>query len=271
MALEEGLDTGPVCACERLPIGVGRRRPTNCARLVAPAPTAWWRGLASGTGRAGTAAASRRRYAAKTSAARLKINWFRTRRRRCTALVRSGRAWTTFRSPSPTVLKPIPSRQSRSRRCSTACSSAPATAVASSWSRCSRGRSHRPRRRGATALALSPASDWSMSARPPPDQLALLRWRASTTGLRQPECSRPAPRARSGMADRDRHWLRMVSAQAPPPPAGECSPVRSASPESRRRFRRSGWGPTNSCSSARPPTPRYRPPSTWRPGGRPAW
>jgi methionyl-tRNA formyltransferase len=103
MALEEGLDTGPVYACERVPIGPDDTADDVRARLVAVGTDLLVTRLASGLGEP-QPQQGEPTYAEKIDAAELKIDWTRPAVH-VHRLVRLGRAWTTFRGHRLRILR----------------------------------------------------------------------------------------------------------------------------------------------------------------------
>ncbi len=95
MGLEEGLDTGPVYACERVAIGPEETADELRSRLVALGSdllvTALQAGLGEARPQAGTPT-----YAAKLESGELRLDWTRPAVE-LHRLVRLGGAWTTFR------------------------------------------------------------------------------------------------------------------------------------------------------------------------------
>ena len=136
MALEEGLDTGPVYACVRVPIGPEETADELRGRLVAAGTDPARRAPATGLGDPAPQVGEPT-YASKVDADELHIDWSRPADE-LHRLVRVGRAWTTFRGQRLRVLRARPWPTDRpGPGCSTAWSSAPATGPGSSWSRCS--------------------------------------------------------------------------------------------------------------------------------------
>ncbi len=95
MGLEEGLDTGPVHACERVPIGPDETADELRARLVARGSELLVRTLSAGLG-APAPQVGEPTYAAKLDPAELHLDWSRPALE-LHRLVRVGGAWTTFR------------------------------------------------------------------------------------------------------------------------------------------------------------------------------
>jgi methionyl-tRNA formyltransferase len=98
MALEEGLDTGPVYACATVTIGEDETAGELRSRLASVACDLLVERLAGGVAGLGEAVAQQGEptYAAKLTPAELAIGWERPTLE-CHRLVRVGRAWTTFR------------------------------------------------------------------------------------------------------------------------------------------------------------------------------
>ena len=106
MQLEEGLDTGPIYAEERLPIGPDETAEELRARLV----DAGTRLLVDTLSRPLTEPepqVGEPTYAAKLSPDELRIDWSRPAEE-ISRLVRLGRAWTTFRGDRLRVLRATP-------------------------------------------------------------------------------------------------------------------------------------------------------------------
>ena len=106
MQLEEGLDTGPVFACERIAVDNGvtadelrTQLGEIGSRLLVDELT---RGLGTPTPQHGEAT-----YAAKIDSADLEIDWTRPAVE-IARLVRLGRAWTTFRGNRLLVVRGVP-------------------------------------------------------------------------------------------------------------------------------------------------------------------
>ncbi len=103
MALEEGLDTGPVYGCERLAIDPDETADELRARLVTPGTALLVAALLAGLDvpvpQAGEAT-----YAAKLASAELELDWERPAIE-LHRLVRVGGAWTTFRQRRLKVLR----------------------------------------------------------------------------------------------------------------------------------------------------------------------
>jgi len=102
MELEEGLDTGPVYACERLSIGADETAEELRARLVAAGTTLLVETLRQGLGTA-TPQEGETTYADKLEPAEMRIDWTRPADE-IHRVVRLGRAWTTFREHRLRVL-----------------------------------------------------------------------------------------------------------------------------------------------------------------------
>ena len=122
MELEEGLDTGPVYARARVAIGAEMTPPTSCGaagrrrRAAAGRPPV----VARARGAAGrrTASPPTRPRSSRTSFGSIGS---RPGRRDCSASIRLGRAWTTFRGQAPArTPRPIGRRPVRRRASSTA-------------------------------------------------------------------------------------------------------------------------------------------------------
>jgi methionyl-tRNA formyltransferase len=103
MALEEGLDTGPVYACERLAIGPDETADQLRGRLVEAGTKLLVDQLRQGLGQAAEQTGEPT-YAAKLDPAELRIDWHRSADE-VHRLVRLGRAWTTFRDHRLRVLE----------------------------------------------------------------------------------------------------------------------------------------------------------------------
>ena len=103
MALEEGLDTGPVFACERLAIGPDETADALRERLVDAGTRLLVDRLRTGLGEP-VAQTGEPTYAAKLEPAELRIDWTRPAEE-VHRLVRLGRAWTTFRDHRLRVLQ----------------------------------------------------------------------------------------------------------------------------------------------------------------------
>ncbi len=95
MALEEGLDTGPVYGCARTTIGPDESAQELRARLVAMGCDLLVATLEAGLGEA-LPQAGEPTYAAKLEAAEMRLDWSRPAVE-LQRLVRLGAAWTTFR------------------------------------------------------------------------------------------------------------------------------------------------------------------------------
>jgi methionyl-tRNA formyltransferase len=102
MALEEGLDTGPVYACERLTIGDDETAEELRARLVDAGTTLLIEALRHGLGDA-RPQEGEATYADKVDPAELRIDWTRPAEE-IHRVVRLGRAWTTFRDHRVRIL-----------------------------------------------------------------------------------------------------------------------------------------------------------------------
>jgi methionyl-tRNA formyltransferase len=102
MALEEGLDTGPVYACERLTIGDDETAEELRARLVDAGTTLLIEALRHGLGDA-RPQEGETTYADKVDPAELRIDWTRPAEE-IHRVVRLGRAWTTFRDHRVRIL-----------------------------------------------------------------------------------------------------------------------------------------------------------------------
>ncbi len=108
MQLEEGLDTGPVFACERVDIG-DRTTADELRTLLGAVGTRLLvdvlnRGLEAPTPQTGEPT-----YAAKTESSDLEIDWAAAAAQ-VDRVVRAGRAWTTFRGSRLLVLDGQPKR-----------------------------------------------------------------------------------------------------------------------------------------------------------------
>lgn len=103
MGLEEGLDTGPVHSCERLPIGPDETAEKLRARLVATGSELLVRTLTAGLGEA-VPQEGQPTYAAKLEPADLLLDWDRPAAE-LHRVVRIGGAWTTFRGRRFKVLQ----------------------------------------------------------------------------------------------------------------------------------------------------------------------
>ncbi|MEX2659395.1 MAG: methionyl-tRNA formyltransferase [Acidimicrobiales bacterium] len=103
MQLEEGLDTGPVFACETVPIGPDESAEELLAQLVAVGTSLLVSQLTAGLGEPDPQTGEPT-HAAKIDVADLVLRWERpaTELHR---LVRLGRAWTTFRGKRFKVLR----------------------------------------------------------------------------------------------------------------------------------------------------------------------
>src|SRR5581483_5483849 len=103
MELEEGLDTGPVYAMERTPIGPEETADELRARLVDMGTRMVVGALRTGLGEPNEQAGEVT-YAAKIDPEELRIDWTRPATE-VHRLVRLGRAWTTFRGKRLRVLR----------------------------------------------------------------------------------------------------------------------------------------------------------------------
>jgi methionyl-tRNA formyltransferase len=103
MQLEEGLDTGPVYGCERVPIGPEETLDELRGRLVEVGTGLLLRSLEEGLGQA-TPQEGEVTYAAKLDPAELHLEWARPAPE-LHRVVRLGRAWTTFRDARLRVLR----------------------------------------------------------------------------------------------------------------------------------------------------------------------
>jgi methionyl-tRNA formyltransferase len=103
MALEEGLDTGPVYACERVAIGPDETADQLRARLVDAGTRLLVDQLRRGLGEP-VPQTGEPTYAAKLDPAELRIDWQRPAED-IYRLVRLGRAWSTFRDHRLRVLE----------------------------------------------------------------------------------------------------------------------------------------------------------------------
>ena len=103
MALEEGLDTGPVYVRAETPIGHDETADELRARLVGIGTRQLVEELAAGLGHP-TAQAGEPTYAAKIEPHELELDWSRPAVE-LHRLVRLGRAWTTFRGKRLKVLR----------------------------------------------------------------------------------------------------------------------------------------------------------------------
>lgn len=103
MALEEGLDTGPVYGCERLAIDPDETAAELRGRLVAAGTALLLEALSAGLGRP-VPQAGEPTYAAKLAPADLELDWERPAVE-IHRLVRVGGAWTTFRQRRLKVLR----------------------------------------------------------------------------------------------------------------------------------------------------------------------
>ena len=95
MAVEEGLDTGPVYACERVAIGADETAEQLRSRLVAIGTDLLVAELGRGLGTA-VAQAGAVSYAAKVEPDELRVDWTAPAVQ-VARVVRVGRAWTTWR------------------------------------------------------------------------------------------------------------------------------------------------------------------------------
>jgi methionyl-tRNA formyltransferase len=103
MELEEGLDTGPVYAVERTPIGPEETADELRARLVGMGTAMVVGALRDGLGEA-TEQTGEPTYAAKIDPEELRIDWAKPAVH-VHRLIRLGRAWTTFRGKRLRVLR----------------------------------------------------------------------------------------------------------------------------------------------------------------------
>lgn len=103
MALEEGLDTGPVYACERTMIGADTTADELRAQLVEVGTAMLIRELTAGLGEP-VPQEGEPTYAAKLDAEELHIDWGRPAVE-LERLVRVGGAWTTFRGSRLRILR----------------------------------------------------------------------------------------------------------------------------------------------------------------------
>jgi methionyl-tRNA formyltransferase len=106
MQLEEGLDTGPVYACERVPIGPDQTAADLRDQLVAVGTSLLVANLTRGLGEP-TPQVGEPTYAAKIDPAEHELHWDRPAAE-LHRLVRLGRAWTTFRGKRLRVLTAAP-------------------------------------------------------------------------------------------------------------------------------------------------------------------
>ena len=106
MRLEEGLDTGPVYACERLRIAPTETVSDLRRRLVDAGTRLLVERLTTGLGEP-TAQTGEATYAAKIEPAELRLDWSRPARE-LGRLVRLEQAWTTFRGRRLKVLAAEP-------------------------------------------------------------------------------------------------------------------------------------------------------------------
>jgi methionyl-tRNA formyltransferase len=102
MQLEEGLDTGPVYACERLAIGADETADELRSRLVDAGTRLLLDALEGGLGEP-TPQVGDTTYADKLDPAELRLDWQRPAHE-LHRVVRLGRAWTTFRGHRLRVL-----------------------------------------------------------------------------------------------------------------------------------------------------------------------
>jgi methionyl-tRNA formyltransferase len=103
MQLEEGLDTGPVFACQRTAIGPEDTLEELRGRLVEVGTSLLLRSLREGLG-SPTPQEGAVTYAAKIDPAELRLDWARPAVE-LHRVVRLGRAWTTFRGTRVRVLR----------------------------------------------------------------------------------------------------------------------------------------------------------------------
>jgi methionyl-tRNA formyltransferase len=106
MQLEEGLDTGPVYACVRMPIESTATADSLRAELAAAGTELLVDQLSAGL-TVPTPQAGEPTYAAKLDPAELGLDWTRTAGE-LDRVVRVGRAWTTFRGTRLLVLGAMP-------------------------------------------------------------------------------------------------------------------------------------------------------------------
>jgi methionyl-tRNA formyltransferase len=106
MQLEEGLDTGPVYACEAVPIGPDQTADDLRHQLVAVGTDLLVAHLTKGLGQS-TPQEGEPTYAAKIDPAEHELHWDRPAAE-LHRLVRLGRAWTTFRGKRLRVLEATP-------------------------------------------------------------------------------------------------------------------------------------------------------------------
>ena len=106
MQLEEGLDTGPVYACVRVPIGPTSTAASLRAELAVAGSDLLIDRLRAGL-TAPTPQAGEPTYAAKLDPSELELDWTRTAAD-LDRVVRVGHAWTTFRGARLLVLDAIP-------------------------------------------------------------------------------------------------------------------------------------------------------------------
>ena len=161
MTLEEGLDTGPVHTCVRVPIGSTVTADELRARLARDGTDLLVRHASATAFRRRLPQVGEPTYATKLDASELALDWTRPAAE-LDRLVRVGRAWTTFRGTRLLVLGATPRPVDPSpgpgvlRR---ACASEQVRAC-SSFATCSRKGAGRCRsRRGATGRASRTASD----------------------------------------------------------------------------------------------------------------
>ncbi len=112
MQLEEGLDTGPVYACVRMPIKATATADSLRAELAAAGTELLVDQLSAGL-TVPTPQAGEPTYAAKLDPGELGLDWTRTAGE-LDRVVRVGRAWTTFRGTRLLVLGAMPHPQEAS-------------------------------------------------------------------------------------------------------------------------------------------------------------
>jgi methionyl-tRNA formyltransferase len=103
MELEEGLDTGPVYACEKVAVGPDETVEELRARLIDAGVPLLLRALQDGLGEA-RPQAGEPTYAAKIDPDELRIDWAQPGDQ-VWRVIRLGRAWTTFRGKRLRVLR----------------------------------------------------------------------------------------------------------------------------------------------------------------------
>jgi methionyl-tRNA formyltransferase len=106
MGLEEGLDTGPVYECVRVPIGPEETADELRDNLVAEGTELVVRRLADGPGSLGEPVVQEGEptYAAKIDPEELHLDWSQPAEQ-VHRVIRIGRAWTTFRGKRLQILK----------------------------------------------------------------------------------------------------------------------------------------------------------------------